>query len=35
MTDKPIITLGGLPITVDDCDGAARDMIDQALANVQ
>lgn len=29
---KPIVTLGGLPITVDDCDGAARDMITEALA---
>lgn len=29
---KPLITLGGLPITVDDCDGAAREMVDIALA---
>lgn len=28
---KPIVTLGGLPITVDDCDGAARDMITEAM----
>ena len=31
MTMKPIITLGGLPITVDDCEGAAEDMIAVAL----
>lgn len=29
---KPIVTLGGLPITVDDCDGAARDMINDAVS---
>lgn len=31
MTVKPLITVGGLPITVDDCEGAARDLIDQAI----
>lgn len=31
MMTKSIVTLGGLPITVDDCDGAARDMIVQAV----
>ncbi len=31
MTAKPLITVGGLPITVDDCEGAARDLIDEAV----
>ena len=32
MTAQPLTTIGGLPITVDDCDGAARFMIDHAIA---
>ena len=32
MTAQTVTTVGGLPITVDDCEGAARHMIDHAIA---
>ncbi|WP_096173348.1 WecB/TagA/CpsF family glycosyltransferase [Cohaesibacter sp. ES.047] len=32
MTGHAVTTVGGLPITVDDCEGAARQMIDHAIA---
>nr|WP_321454578.1 WecB/TagA/CpsF family glycosyltransferase [uncultured Cohaesibacter sp.] len=33
MKDIPKITVGGLPIAVEDCDGAARTMLDYAYAH--
>ncbi|WP_319530536.1 WecB/TagA/CpsF family glycosyltransferase [uncultured Cohaesibacter sp.] len=31
MTAQTVTTVGGLPITVEDCEGAARHMIDHAI----